>query len=145
LFEQWRNRLIEFSHTKEFLVTESSYDPALCDLHSGLGFSFVVSHRMQVVWRSTAGRFRIIHPFHPLHGVEYELVSRKLTWGEDRIFYYAPSGKLKSMLTNVTDVVPIDAFDRLSAGRSAFRVDDLLELRRLFAKHQQAGKGAQSV
>jgi hypothetical protein len=29
---------------------------------------------------STAGRFRITHPFHPLHGAEYELVTRKLTW-----------------------------------------------------------------
>jgi hypothetical protein len=94
---------------------------------------------------STAGRFRITHPFHPLRGAEYELVTRKLTWGEDRVFYYAPSGKLKSLLTNVTDVVSTDAFDRISAGRSAFRVDDLLELRRLFDKRKQSGKGAQDV
>src|ERR1017187_10585352 len=57
---------------------------------------------------------------------EDELVTRKLTWGEDRVFYYDPGGKLKSLLTNVTDVVSKDAFDRISAGRSAFRVDDLL-------------------
>ena len=68
-------------------------------------------------------------------------MTRKLTWGEDRVFYYDSSGKLKSLLTNVTDVVSKDAFDRISAGRSAFRVDDLLELRALFAKHQQAEKG----
>ena len=53
---------------------------------------------------STAGRFRITHPFHPLFGAEYELVTRRLTWGEDRVFYYDPSGKLKSLLINVTDV-----------------------------------------
>ena len=94
---------------------------------------------------TTPGRFRITHPFHPLRGAEYELVTRRLTWGEDRVFYYDPSGKLKSLLTNVTDVMSKDAFDRTSAGRSAFRVDDLLELRRLFDKHQQAGKGAQRV
>ena len=52
-----------------------------------------------------AGRFRITHPFHPLRGAEYELVTRKLTWGKDRVFYYDPNGKLKSLLTNVTDVV----------------------------------------
>ena len=57
---------------------------------------------------------------------------RKLTWGEDRVFYYESSGKLKSLMTNVTDVVPSDDFGRISAGRSAFRMDDLLELRRLF-------------
>jgi hypothetical protein len=94
---------------------------------------------------STAGRFRITHPFHPLRGAEYELVTRKLTWGEDRVFYYDTSGKLKSLLTNVTDVVSTDAFHRVSAGRSAFRVDDLLELRHLFEKHKQAGNGMQDV
>jgi len=63
--------------------------------------------------------------------MEYELVTRKLTWGEDRVFYYDQTGTLKSFLTNMTDLVPADAFARLSAGRSAFRTDDLLELRRL--------------
>src|SRR5689334_19584962 len=89
---------------------------------------------------STAGRFRITHPFHPLRSVEYELVTRKLTWGEDRVFYYDASGKLKSLLTNVTDVLSKDAFDRISAGRSAFRVDDLLELRRLLHRFTEGSK-----
>jgi hypothetical protein len=72
-------------------------------------------------------------------------VTRKLTWGEDRVFYYDPGGKLKSLLTNMTDVSSKDAFDRISAGRSAFRVDDLLELRHLFDKCKLSGKGAQDV
>ena len=56
------------------------------------------------------------------------MVSRRLTWGEDRVFYYDQAGALKSFLSNVTDLVPEDAFRQVSAGRSAFRVDDLLEL-----------------
>ena len=72
-------------------------------------------------------------------------MTRKLTWGEDRVFYYDPAGKLKSLLTNVTDVSSKDAFDRISAGRSAFRVDDLLELRRVFDKRKQGRKEAQRV
>ena len=72
-------------------------------------------------------------------------MTRKLNWGEDRVFYYDSSGKLKSLLTNVTDVVSKDAFDRISAGRSAFRVDDLLELRRLFDRRKEAAKGAPDV
>jgi YD repeat-containing protein len=80
---------------------------------------------------NTPGRFRITHPFHPLRGAEYELVTRKLAWGEDRVFYYDQAGALKSFLSNVTDLAPEDAFGRVSAGRSAFRADDLLELRRL--------------
>ena len=73
------------------------------------------------------------------------MVTRKLTWGEDRVSYYDSSGKIKSLLTNVTDVISKDAFDRISAGQSAFRVDDLLELRRLFDKREEAGKGAPDV
>ena len=94
---------------------------------------------------STASRFRITHPFHPLRGAEYELVTRKLTWAQDRVFYYDASGKLKSLLTNVTDVVLKDAFDCVSAGQSSFRVDDLLELRRLFDRFKQGAKEKHEV
>jgi YD repeat-containing protein len=93
----------------------------------------------------TPTRFRITHPFHPLRGAEYELVTRKLTWGEDRAFYYDPAGALKSFLSNVTDLVPEDAFGRVSSGRSAFRVDDLLELRRLINRLWQGPKKAEKV
>ncbi len=94
---------------------------------------------------STAVRFHITHPFHPLRGAEYELVTRKRTWGEDRVFYFDPKGKLKSLSVSLTDVVATDEFERISAGRSSFRVDDLLELRRLVDRLRQAGKGAQDV
>ena len=73
------------------------------------------------------------------------MVTRKLNWGEDRVFYYDASGKLKSLLTNVTDVIARDAFECISAGRSAFRVDDLLELRRLLDKPIQSGSGGEDV
>ena len=63
-------------------------------------------------------------------------MTRKLNWGEDRVFYYDPGGNLKSLLTSMTDVIAIDAFQEVSAGRSAFRVDNLLELRRLLDKVQ---------
>jgi hypothetical protein len=94
---------------------------------------------------ATSGRFRITHPFHPLRGAEYELVTRKLTWGEDRVFYYDSAGALKSFLTNVTGLLPDDAFGRVSAGRSAFRVDDLLELRRCIDRHGLCDNKAEKV
>jgi Family of unknown function (DUF5372) len=72
-------------------------------------------------------------------------VTRKRTWGEDRVFYFDSKGKLKSLFASVTDVVATDAFDRISAGRSSFRVDDLLELRRLVDRLRATGKGAQDV
>ena len=77
--------------------------------------------------------------------MEYELVTRKLTWGEDRVFYYDLDGNLKSLMTNVTDVAAVDAFHRVSAGRSAFRVDDLLDLHRLIDRRHAAEEGAQNV
>jgi Family of unknown function (DUF5372) len=76
-----------------------------------------------------ATRFRISHPFHPLRGAEYVLVTRRLNWGEDRVFYHDAHGNLLSLATHLTDLVPLDAFALASAGRSAFRIDDLLELR----------------
>ncbi len=94
---------------------------------------------------TTRNRFRITHPFHPLRGVEYELVTRKLTWGEDRVFYYDKTGALKSFQSNLTDLVSEDAFGRVSAGRSAFRADDLLELRRLLNRHGQGDGNTQEL
>ena len=94
---------------------------------------------------AASSRFRISHPFHPLRGTEYELVTRKLTWGEDRVFYYDAAGGLKSFLTNVTDLLAKDAFEHLAAGRSAFRVDDLLELRRCIDLHGRPAGKAEEV
>jgi hypothetical protein len=68
-----------------------------------------------------------------------------MTWGEDRVFYYDLDGKLKSLMANVTDVAAVDEFDRVSAGRSAFRMDDLLDLHRLIGRHHKPGKGTQDV
>jgi len=74
-------------------------------------------------------RFRISHPFHPRRGAEYVLVTHRLNWGEDRVFYHDAHGNLLSLATHLTDLVPPDAFALASAGRSAFRIDDLLALR----------------
>jgi len=63
------------------------------------------------------------------------MIARQRNWGEDRVFYYDANGRLKSFLANVTDMCSIDAFARVSAGRSAFRLDDLLELRELLDQH----------
>lgn len=72
------------------------------------------------------------HPFHPLRGQEYELVGFTHTWGEYRVFFRR-SGEQRvcSLPASWTDVVEPDAFVVLAAGRSLFRVDDLLVLRAL--------------
>ena len=73
------------------------------------------------------------------------MVKRQSGWGEDRVYYYDTGGKLKSLLRNLTDVIVPDAFDRISAGRSAFRIDDLLELRRLLDNCPKSERGGSNV
>lgn len=68
------------------------------------------------------------HPFHPLAGREFDLVVRKKNWAEDRVFFFDDNGQLVSIPAGWTDVGPPCPFDVVSAGRSAFRVDDLLAL-----------------
>ncbi len=79
--------------------------------------------------KDASGWFTIIHPFHPLRGTRYELLERRKTWSTDRVFYFDSEGTQRSFATNLTDVVPPDAFLEASAGRAPFRLADLLELR----------------
>jgi hypothetical protein len=72
--------------------------------------------------------FEVTHPFHPLCGKQFVLVTRRQTWGEDRINYFDQNGKLCSMLASWTNVADRDYFLQASDGRSWFRVDDLLNL-----------------
>jgi hypothetical protein len=71
---------------------------------------------------------RITHPFHPLTGQSFELVSRSPHWGEERVIYRAADGTLPSIAVALTDAAPPDAFCRVAAGRAAFRTVDLLAL-----------------
>jgi hypothetical protein len=74
---------------------------------------------------------RITHPFHPLTGQSFELVSRGQHWGEERVIYRAADGRLPSIAVALTDLAPPDAFCRIADGRAAFRMIDLLALRTL--------------
>ena len=49
-------------------------------------------------------------------------------WGEDRVWFHDKDGRLHSVPTSWTDAAPMDAFVVVAAGRSLFRLVDLLEL-----------------
>ena len=70
----------------------------------------------------------ITHPFHPLKGQTFEVISRSRHWGEDRVIYRAADGTLPTIAAAMTDMEQPDAFRRVAAGRAAFRTDDLLDL-----------------
>jgi hypothetical protein len=51
------------------------------------------------------------------------------TWGEHRVFFRRPGEqRIYSVPAGWTDVEGPDAFTELAAGRSLFRIDDLLAL-----------------
>jgi hypothetical protein len=58
-------------------------------------------------------------------------VTYRHNWGENRVYFHDEQGRLVSLPAAWTSVFSPDPFVVLSAGRSAFRVQDLLELARL--------------
>ena len=58
-------------------------------------------------------------------------------WGEELIYYHDQEGRLVSVPARWTDRVPPDPVVVVSAGRSPFRLEDLLELTRLLAALEQ--------
>jgi hypothetical protein len=84
-------------------------------------------------------RFRVTHPYHPLFQQEFELVSYRQDWGEDRVWFQDKFGRLHSLPTSWTDVGAVDPFIALAAGRSLFRVVDLIELARQIDRWKAAG------
>ena len=74
------------------------------------------------------GAVRITHPFHPRFGQEIDFVVHRHNWGEDRVYFREGDGHLASLPARWTSVVPDDPFVLAAAGRSRFRVDDLIDL-----------------
>ena len=82
-------------------------------------------------------RFRIIHPFHPLANREFELIIYRHNWGEDRVYFHNLDGKLTAIPASWTDLIAEDPFVGIAAGRSLFRLDDLLKLSEFIAAVQR--------
>jgi hypothetical protein len=70
----------------------------------------------------------VTHPFHPWRGREFVFVVARRTWGEDRVFFVDQVGVQRSLPRAWTDAADVDPFVALAAGRSAFRVEDLVAL-----------------
>ena len=78
------------------------------------------------------------HPFHPLRGREFELVTYRQNWGEDRVYFHDDQGQLRSLSAGWTSLGADDPFVVMSRGRSSFRTVDLLELVTLIENLQEA-------
>jgi hypothetical protein len=75
--------------------------------------------------------FHVVHPFHPGHGRRFAIVTIRQNWGEELLYYHDLPGRLVSIPARWTDRAPPDPVVTVSAGRSPFRLEDLLELTRL--------------
>jgi len=58
-------------------------------------------------------------------------VTFRQNWGEERVYFHNDSGQLVSLPARWTSVIEADPFVQVSAGRSLFRMEDLLVLARL--------------
>lgn len=65
------------------------------------------------------------------------LVERRNTWGEDRVYFHDDAGDLKRMPAAWTSDAAPNAFETVSAGRSHFRTEDLLQLTMLIARYRE--------
>ena len=72
--------------------------------------------------------FEITHPFHPLRGQKFRLVTYRHNWGEDRVYFHDHQGRWTSVPAAWTTVLPEDPFITLAKGRCLFRYEDLLKL-----------------
>jgi hypothetical protein len=81
---------------------------------------------------------RIIHPFHPLFGREYQLVTYRKTWGEDRVYFHTEAGQFVAVPAHWTDLFPVDPFQTVAAGQAHFRPTELLLLAELIERLQSA-------
>ena len=74
-------------------------------------------------------RFRVIHPYHPLFGREFDLVDVRVQGtGGNRAYFFGDGGDQESIPIGWTDRAAEDPFVVVSAGRAHFRIEDLLRL-----------------
>ena len=71
---------------------------------------------------------RITHPFHPQSGQAIDVVAHRAQWGEERVFYRDGDGHRASLPACWTSLAAEDPYHTVAAGRSRFRVQDLIDL-----------------
>jgi hypothetical protein len=83
----------------------------------------------------------VTHPFHPLYGQQFEILSCRHNWGEYRVTFYDTADHVRGLPAAWTSIVPPDPTVVLADGRAAFRVADLLQLSHLIERIEEGRKG----
>jgi hypothetical protein len=79
---------------------------------------------------------RVTHPFHPLHGREYQLFAVRRAWNEERAYFKDERGEVRALPIAWTSVRPEDPFIVAAKGRCPVRLQDLLEIAELIARRK---------
>jgi hypothetical protein len=62
------------------------------------------------------------------------LVDYRQTWGEHQVYFHDESQRLRAVPSDWTSMAAPDPFVSIAAGRSCFRIADLLELAQMIAR-----------
>ena len=81
--------------------------------------------------------FTITHPFHPLCGHTFPLLSQRFAWGEERVFFPDPqTHQVRSLPLVWTNLALPDPFLVVARGQAVLRWSDLQQLVQ-FLRQQQ--------
>lgn len=81
--------------------------------------------------------FTITHPFHPLSGQTFLLLSQRFAWGEERVFFADPqTQQVRSLPLAWTNLALPDPFLVVAAGKAVLRFSDLQQLAQLLRQKQ---------
>ena len=85
--------------------------------------------------------FTITHPFHPLSGQTFPLLSQRFAWGEERVFFADPQTRqVRSLPLAWTNLALLDPFLVVAAGKAVLRWSDLQQLVQLLRQKQPHGQ-----
>lgn len=81
--------------------------------------------------------FTITHPFHPLSGQTFPLLSQSYAWGEERVFFADPqTHKLRSLPLAWTNLALPDPFLVVAGDKAVLRFEDLQQLVQFLRQEQ---------
>jgi hypothetical protein len=87
------------------------------------------SSRIAPFYQQLKTRITITHPFHPRFGEQFELAQYRGSWGRECVECIDGDGRVITIPLTWTDAAAhADPFVELAAGRSYFRVEDLVRL-----------------
>jgi Family of unknown function (DUF5372) len=81
--------------------------------------------------------FTITHPFHPLRGQTFLLLSQRFAWGEERVFFSDPqTHQVRSLPQAWTSLALPDPFVVVAAGKAVLRFSDVEQLAQILKQKQ---------